>query len=224
MKVAVLIPTRGDRPRFLENCLRMINNQTRKPDHVLVVDDAPVNSSKDITWRYRIGYDRLRGQNFDVIALIEDDDWYSPQYLEKMLLTWENAGRPHLFGTTYTIYYHIGVLGYFTMNHHQRSSAMNTLIKPDLNFKWCPDDEPFTDLHLWKTIPGKLFTPEQLIGMGIKHGVGLCGGNSHSDRLHRYEKKYVGTPDPNREFLRSVVDEKSYSFYENYFLEEKSLT
>ncbi len=217
MKIAVLIPTRGDRPLFLENCLRMINSQTLKPNHIEVVNDAPLNNECDITWRYRNGYDKLRNKGFDVILLMEDDDWYAPNYIETMVNKWVEKGKPDLLGHTHTIYYHIKLFSYFTMNHLTRSSAMNTLIKADLNFDWCVDHEPYTDLHLWKTLKGVLFTPEKNICLGIKHGVGLCGGRSHLDRLHRYDKH--GTNDQNKEFLKSLMDEDSYNFYTNYFKE-----
>lgn len=218
MKVAVLIPTRNDRPGFLDNCIRMIHNQTLKPDHIEIVNDAPISDKVDITWRYRTGYERLRNFGFDVIALMEDDDYYSPDYLKTMVEQWQKHGKPDIFGTNYTIYYHIKLFSLFVMNHTQRSSAMSTLIKPDLDFKWCVDHEPYTDLHLWKTLKGITFRPEKHICLGIKHGVGLCGGRSHVDRLNRYD--YFA--DENKEFLKANTDKQSFKFYNNYFDEKKN--
>jgi len=237
MKVAVIIPDRNDRPRFLENCLRMLKAQTVQPDIIELVNDdfgtrifkapaigfttsPPENNGKmvpDITKRYRTGYDRLRGKGIDCILFIENDDWYRNDFIEKMTLEWEYQGRPDLLGTNYTIYYHIGLFARYTMQHETRSSAMSTLIKADLNFAWCPDHEPYTDIHLWKTIPNRvIFHPEEHICLGIKHGEGLCGGKSHSDRLFRYEPPR-GTKDPDKAFLKSVLDPESFEFYSNYF-------
>jgi glycosyltransferase involved in cell wall biosynthesis len=216
MRVAVLIPDRGDRPLFLENCLRMLRAQTLQPNHIEIVNDTPLSEECDITWRYRIGYDRLRNQNFDVIALIENDDWYSPDYLKVMVNKWNALGNPEIFGTNYTIYYHLRLRAYYTMFHDRRASAMNTLLKPDLeHINWPADSDPYTDIWLWKfCLKGFTFKPDSAISIGMKHGVGLCGGLSHTDRLHRYTGKR-GQPDNG--FLQSTLDPESYNFYSNLF-------
>lgn len=218
MRIGIIIPDRGDRPELLENCLRMIKTQTIQPCAVELVNHAPNSKSPDITERYRIGYDRLRNKNLDVIAFMENDDWYSPDYLATMISHWITYGKPTIFGTNYTYYYHIKLFQYFTMYHDQRSSAMSTLIKPDLYFPWCPDNEPFTDIYLWQKFgnqgQGTIFKPEKTICMGMKHGVGLCGGKSHVDRLNRYEQL-----DTDKSFLKNIMkeDPKSFQFYSNYF-------
>lgn len=209
MKIGIIIPTRGDRPALLVNCLRQLKAQTIQPDIIEIIDYAPRSNEKDITQRYREGYERLRKKNLHVIALIEDDDYYSPQYLETMIVEWLKAGRPDLFGTTYTIYYNINFKAWLTFYHNTRSSAMSTLIVPDMNFKWCPDHEPYFDIHIWKEIKNrKLFTPSKHICLGIKHGEGICGGQFHVDRQERYEN-----PDPEMKFLRENMDGESFEFY-----------
>jgi len=211
MKVAVLIITRGNRPELFENCLRMIRNQTRTPDHIEVVIDTPITEGCDITWRYKLGYDRLRNKGFDVILLIEDDDYYSPVYIETMLSEWGRFGKPNIFGTNYTIYYHIAKFAWFTYYHDIRSSAMSTMIRPDLNFEWCLNNDPFTDMHLWKVIKGITFEPIKHICLGIKHGTTMTGGKLHVDRLHRYTNQ-----DPSKEFLRKNMDAESFEFYSEF--------
>ena len=207
-KVAVLIQTRGDRSELLANCLRQLDAQTHLPDHIEVVDDQPQSHHADITWRYRTGYERLRGKEFDVIFFFEDDDWYSTDYIEVMLEAWEKQGRPNLFGTRYTIYYHIMLQKYFTMLHDDRASAMNTMIKPDMNLKWCNDADPFTDMWLWgrPELDRKLFKPQKHIAVGIKHGLTLTGGKSHVDRYNRYINDDNG-------FLKATLDEESFNFF-----------
>jgi glycosyltransferase involved in cell wall biosynthesis len=233
MKIAVLIPDRNDRPEFLKNCLRMIEGQTMKPEIVELVNDEPLTFNpdgymlpsekpkrRDITWRYRIGYDRLRDKGVDCILLMENDDWYAPNYIETMVNEWVKQGRPKMLGTDYTIYYHIGLFMYLTMNHKRRSSAMSTLIKPDLKFDWCVDHEPFTDIHLWKTVGGKIFSPITHICIGIKHGVGLCGGKLHNDeKTERYWR--MGIKDTDKTFIRSIMDEQSFNFYSTYLCNTK---
>ena len=217
MKTALLIPHRNDRPAFLDHLKYMISQQTIQPDIVLFVDYEPESPEKDITQRYRRGYDQLRYQNIDAILFMEVDDYYHPTYIETMVTEWQKHGSPDLFGTSYTYYYHIGIRKCFRMSHAQRSSAMSTLIRPDLSIKWCPDSEPYTDSHLWMVsgLKGVVFTPKQHICVGIKHDSGvLTGGNMHIDRLHRYDVH--GFSDPECEWLGNIVDKKSLDFYKNF--------
>lgn len=208
MKIGVIIPHRNNRPHFLKNCFRMIDAQTVQPDKVLLVNDSPINEKKDITWRYRNGYDQLRNKGFDALFLMEDDDWYAPDYIEVMINEWIRRGTPDLLGLDYTIYYHLLLKKHFIFNHPTRSSAMSTLIKPDLDFQWCPDHDPYTDIHLWNILKGQTFHPEKHICCGIKHGIGMSGGQLHNTRVYRYK-----TPMDISEFM----DKESADFYLNYF-------
>lgn len=209
MKIGIIVPTRGDRPKFLENCLRLIQNQTLKPHVVKVVDFAPISDKKDITMRYRIGYTEMCAEHdLDLIAFMEDDDWYAPDYLETMAREWEKHCKPDIFGTNYTIYYHIFRKEWFTMYHYTRSSMMSTVIKPNLAINWCDDEQPYTDVHLWQQLKGITYKPEKHICLGIKHGIGLCGGYSHVDKRHRFTEK-----DFDGQFFKSIVG--NVSFYES---------
>ncbi len=211
MKIAVVIPDRGDRPEFTRNCLRMMDCQTRKPDATFLVNYPPESDKKDITQRYRKGYEYATNSGADVVFFIENDDWYSKAYIETMVSAWEKHGKPDIFGTTSTIYYHIGKKAWFVMDHHSRSSAMSTMIKAGLDLTWPVDEDPYTDIHLWFNIKDKLtFGPIIPICVGIKHGVGLCGGQNHTDAMHRYLNN-----DPDMDFLRKTIDEESFKFYTN---------
>lgn len=190
----------------------MMGRQTLLPAHIEVVNDKPQSEEKDITWRYRLGYERLRGRGFDLIALIENDDWYAPDYLEQMVAAWKQHGEPDIFGTNYTIYYHLKLRGWFVMNHDTRSSAMSTLIRPDLSLSWPVDKDPYTDLHLWWKcgLKGITFRPEKHLCIGMKHGEGKCGGNNHLNKLERYVNA-----DPDLLFLQNHLDIDSLKFYLN---------
>lgn len=215
IKLGIIIPDRGDRPLFLENCLRMIEAQTFKPTIIELINEPAKNTDCDITYRYRTGYDKLRNKGLDIIALMENDDFYAPTYLETMVKEWVKRGRPQLLGTDYTIYYQIELFGYMTMHHMERSSAMSTLIKPDMDFKWCADTVAYTDMYLWDEsgLVGQVFHPDKHICIGIKHNVGLCGGYAHNPKkFYRFNER-----DNNKDFLRAHMDEKSFEFYANYF-------
>lgn len=213
LRLGILIPNRGcERVRFMENLIRMIEAQTFKPVHIELVDFEPTNEKCDITKRYRIGYENMKGKGLDLIALMEVDDFYSPEYLEYMVSKWFEFGKPKMLGTAYTIYYHIKLLKWFTFEHYNRASAMNTFIVPDLDIDWPVDEEPYTDIHLWRDIQGVVFTPEKHYSLGIKHGDGKVGGQNHVDKLDRFIHD-----DSDLRFLTAVMDKDSFLFYTNYY-------
>lgn len=234
VKIGVIIPDRGDRPEFLKQCHRMIERQTLKPSLISLGDNwvIPPTDEVDITKRYKHGYDTLRNQNLDLIAFIENDDFYAPTYLEYWANQWIEHGKPDLLGSNFTIYYHLKLKKHFTFHHESRSSMMNTFIKPDLVFEWCKDNDPYTDMHLWNMthmlgfqsiaapLKGKIIQPP-ILSLGIKHGVGMCGGVGHTseakivngqlanDRLNRYKNEDNG-------LLERTVDPESFKFYTEY--------
>lgn len=214
MRIGVIIPDRGDRPKLLENCSRMLQSQTLKPACLTLINYKPLSNGCDITQRYRLGYNSLKKSSLDMIAFIENDDWYAPDYLETMAAEFIAHGSPTLLGLDHTVYYHIGAFKHFTMHHSTRSSAMNTCIKPDLDIDFGPDDNPYTDAWLWEKYKSdaKIFIPKKEICMGIKHGVGMCGGQNHTTHMHRYVND-----DQDKKFLKSILDPISFDFYSNYF-------
>lgn len=213
MKLGVIIPDRGDRPELMENCLRMIKGQTFPPHQILQINYHPESDQCDITQRYRRGYDAMRGQDLDIIAFIENDDWYHAKYFEYMVRKWEENGKPDLFGNNYTIYYHLKLRRYFKFQHIQRASAMNTFIKPDLTLTWPRDHDPYTDQWLWVTqnIKSKIsIEPEFIVSVGMKHGIGKTGGAFHNHEDPREIRRYINE---DRGFLQNTLDKDSYDFY-----------
>lgn len=245
LKIAVLIPDRGDRPQLLANCLRMMEGQTLKPAHIEIIgveeestpppfDSAQGDTSNlqlltsifnitptdqcDITLRYRTGYERLRGKGYDLIALIENDDYYAPDYLEYMAAQWEANGRPQLLGHSYTIYYNLNIRAWRWWFHTERSSAMNTCIVPDLQLTWPADNDPYADIHLWfkNDLKRTIIKPDRHYCIGMKHGIGKCGGVAHVrgdgnagiDWMDRYTQT-----DPELTWLKENMDVERFKFY-----------
>lgn len=206
MKIGVLIPTRNDRPKFLEQAKRLLANQTLQPNEICIVDDIPLNDEMDITYRYRIGIERLNDK-VDVILLWEDDDYYCHTYIETMVNYWVMNGKPLLFGIAETIYYHLKLKAFNIIKHDGRASAMSTMVSTKLEIDYPKDNEPFFDLHLWKTYKGVTFKPKEPINIGIKHGIGKCGGKGHL-LAFRYDNQ-----DTEMNWLKSKVDNGSFKFY-----------
>lgn len=236
MRIAVIIPDRLDRPNFLAQCKKMLDYQSVKPDATFLINYLPRSEKPDITQRYRTGYERVSELNlkhpesaYDLIFFIENDDFYSPYYIEDMIAHWKLNGEPDLFGTSYTTYYHIGLRAYFNFYHPERASMMNTVIKPNLDIIWPPGHESFTDMHLWtrdRCLEGskKVWTPNSQLSIGIKHGVGMCGGRQHTTGLQRFTIKgglgneaAGGVDDSELKWLYQHVKEESiFNFYKSF--------
>ena len=108
-KVALITPTRGDRPLFKDQYWKIIENQTRKPDEVIVIDYPPISDKKDLSARYRKGIKAAEEKGCNIALLWEDDDWYHPEYIEWILDQWEKNKHPDVLGVEETYYYHIKV-------------------------------------------------------------------------------------------------------------------
>ena len=217
MKIAVITPTRGDRPQLLAQCKKYVDRQTIQATH-FVIDDPPIDPNKrDIGHRIRIGLERARDAGCHVAAIFEDDDWYSPTYLERQIGAWANAGCPRIFGVTETIFYHVGMRRWCRLLHRDRASLCGTMIRPDDVLKtgglqW---DMVFVDTMLWSRFFDPNFLapgPAEKLFVGIKHGVGLSGSGHH-----RNNPNLFASEDLNGCWLRSVVGEKDFEFYDPMF-------
>lgn len=211
MKTGILIPTRGDRPRFLEFAKLQLKRQTRQPDEILIFDAPPQSDRPDITWRYRNGCRMLAERGVDVMLFWEDDDWYSPRYIENMVGAWEQNGRPDIFGLSGTIYYNIFTRKWAQFGHPGRASMMSTMMTARAleGLKWCADDYSFVDIHLWKTIKSRRDIDVAVPWcIGIKHGIGLCGGGGHVNNWPSFKNF-----DPQFADLARFTDDPSVRFY-----------
>ncbi|MES2397943.1 MAG: hypothetical protein V4549_18165 [Bacteroidota bacterium] len=206
--IGVLVITRGDRPKFLAHSKYLMDQQTIQPDIIEIVDDKPLSDKVDITYRYRIGCERLFKKGADVIIFIEDDDFYRNDYIELMVKNWLENGAPELFGLSTTIYYNLMTNMYTHLSHPGRASMMSTMISKQAKIEWGEDSYAYTDMILWKQLKGVAVKLNETIAIGIKHGIGLCGGGGHTLNWGAYNLH-----DATKEFLRSNVDQKSFEFY-----------
>ncbi|RCW47884.1 glycosyltransferase family 2 protein [Paenibacillus prosopidis] len=120
MKVSIVIPT-YKRPDYLERLLNSISNQTFKSYEIIVVDDNSPNRSEydqlvtkyiKIFDKFRFlrndenkgaPYSRNRGiklAKYDFIALVDDDDEWLPEKLEKQIEMFSNGDEK--LGIVYT--------------------------------------------------------------------------------------------------------------------------
>lgn len=211
MNITAITPTRGDRPQFVENCIRMMQRQTVKLYQHLIIDYAPINDRHDIGARYKEGFEQAFTNGADIVFCIEDDDWYKDDYIEKMMEGWKQAQKPSAFGFQTSMYYHIPSYQYVNLRHPGRASMYNSLFdRSVLSLNW-PDDMRFLDIFLWKNLSGVSgYAPSSPVCIGIKHGIGMAGGSAHSDMFRAWERK-----DKGHEQLRKwmATDEEGLKFY-----------
>lgn len=215
MRIGVLIPTRGDRPELLGFATKQIEGQSRKPDEVIIIDEPPKNEKPDITYRYRIGCERLKNK-VDAILFWEDDDYYRHDYIERMERAFVERPSADIIGANSTVYYNIVTRKWAEFRHPGRASMFSTGIRTRSldKLKWCEDSYSYTDLHLWKSLSGVAFDSPGRIAIGIKHGIGLTGGGGHVSNWRAYDKY-----DPRYEDLLNMTDETAVNFYSSLTIE-----
>jgi glycosyltransferase involved in cell wall biosynthesis len=210
MKLALVIPTRGDRPKFLKQCHHLISRQTLQPDEIIFVDYAPKSSMKDITQRYKKGVEKATKRGCEAVIFWEDDDWYHPSYNEWLINNWVKQRKPSVFGVGETYYYNITANSRLYMAHENRTSMFCTMLKLPHPGPWPADHYPYLDMHLHKRHKVKTvnFPKNQVLAIGIKHGVGMVGGGGH-----HYRFKWDSIGEKARSWFVNQMDEE-LTFYD----------
>jgi len=242
MRITIITPTGGRNTAFAL-CERWMKRQTLKPDEWIVVDDfeKPTKCKmgqkvirREPFWQpgkmtlQRNLLEALKIATGDIILIIEDDDWYSPNYIENMVKKFEtlSEGKPIsnsslIIGEGHTIYYHLKnhTHKYFdNMNHASlfKTGFTKDLIPKinDLLIKHI--DEMYFDLHLWKDIKDcnkYVFLTTSPWSIGIK---GLTGDrfgetSGHLHKLPNLDEKYCN-------FLQKIMPKEDVDIY-MYILE-----
>jgi hypothetical protein len=208
-KFCVIIPDRGDRKDFTKHCLYQMSVQTVKPDKIYHIKYEPTSLIPDLIPRIRCGINAARRDGFDKCYIIENDDFYPINYFQKM-----QFDDYDFIGIVKTIYYSLLEKKYKIMNHqsHHRSSLFCTGFRISAlgDFDYPESTNRNLDMRLWEyaRIKGNyhLYNPV-VMPIGIKHGIGLCGGAGH-DITFGYDND-----DKSLEWLKNNTTIKSYEFY-----------
>lgn len=222
MRVGVVIPTRNNRPKLLERCLFYVKRQTANIERIEIVNYPQKRHPIDLTERYEFGIKKIASET-DVIFLMEDDDWYSPIYIQYMLEEWQKNKNPDIFGIGETYFYHPTAGYYWHKLHAERASAFSTMLKSNIinKINWRKMDELYTDIHLWKQLHGTTFIPSQPISIGIKHGRGPCGAAGHNAWFYeRGIDSGRAKKDNNLNWLESKIGKEDADFYRDFAKEK----
>ena len=225
-----LVTPTHDRPDAFSLCERWMSRQTYDlPLQWIVVDDGvtpvqttmnqqvvrldPVNIPRE---SFRKNYlEALQHVKGDTVVFIEDDDWYSVDYLEHIdgLLT---TGRT-LVGQRWPRYYNVRYLKYLI---HKNSTHHSSLCQTAMDVKWIPTVTEFLrsspaperlDTFLWKRLgvpqSAKRLEPRSTKCVGMKGLSKSFVGIHHTERSIRYYQ-----PDTNGDVLRSWIGDDAETY------------
>lgn len=219
--IVSIITCTGNRPEAFSLCKKYVERQTFKGTiQWVVIDDgkdaildagtltrknATVDTVRALrTWEPGLNTQRfnmeqaLRAVTGDYIFIFEDDDWYHPEYIERMLFLLK---KYPLVGEGNSKYFNIKARAWKEMRNTRSSSLSQTalhksimpLLKDAIN-----SGEFFFDIHLWrnayeKKIDSLIFTDKQL-SVGMKGLPGRDGlGTGHKVNSNVNERWF---PDP----------------------------
>jgi hypothetical protein len=218
--ITVITPT-GDRPLAFALCQRWMENQTMFPAQWLVIDDGkipigveqlsplveyirrepqPNDPKHTLVANLQKAFPLIKG---DKIIIIEDDEYYAPEYLAAMTA---RLAYYELVGIKNSKYYHLPSGGYCTHSNAGHASFAQTAFKATFlpTFKRCLDirSQQFLDIRMWRNAHrrGFLFIDEPPLYLGIKGLPGRPGiGIGHD------EKRYLEFDTPMRDRLKEWV-------------------
>lgn len=205
--ITAITPT-GDRPLAFALCQQWMRNQTRQPDQWIVVDDGKVPLKPFVSMQYvrrepqlddpqhtlflnlKAAVPLIKG---DKIVIIEDDEYYAPEYIEEMV---RRLTQHEVVGIGRSKYYHLPTGSYFQISNTTHASLAETgfrsSIMPELSGLW--DGDSSLDMRLWQKIgpPRSLLFVDTIkpLYLGIKGLPGRAGiGAGHNPALYRGRAK-----------------------------------
>lgn len=209
----ILLTATGGRPEAFELCVRWMNRQTTKEKvKWIIVNDVDIEDYSNIRddWELEIinpfprwepgqntqARNLLEGLNLvsetDRLFIIEDDDYYHPNYLEEA-----NKGLDHhdLVGECQTRYYNISNNSYKICPNKQHASLCATGMKgPAIRefIKQCHQNHKFIDMNLWAEFhgPKRLTKTNYVIGIkGLPGRPGIGSGHKMAPTLSGSTRK-----------------------------------
>ena len=239
--ITLITPT-GDRPEAFKLCEKYIARQTFRDFEWIVLDDSKnpmvctqgqthihtpetraqgslvckmrnILQDKNARGIYRDPGDLIRG---DTVVMIEDDDWYAPNYLEKVV---ERIGDADLYGEGRAMYYNVMLRRWYPRANLDHCSLCATSFKrtvlPEL-YKQLWTIDPYIDMRMWfkadQNLRRKVWDPTESgrTYVGIK---GMPGRKGYSPAHHpRHTEVLNATLDPNLEELHRLIGDDADAY------------
>lgn len=229
MNFTLVTPT-CDRPETFTLCEQWVARQSIPYHQWIVLDDGETPAKCTMGQTHLCFGEKTRGKQSlsrklkllmhrkeiiagDALAFIEDDDWYSRNYLE-VAAARLNEGHK-IIGEGYAIYYNVRSSRWHRHGNDQHASLAQTVVHRDAFEDLAKvveyDDCPFVDVRLWRDAAAtrKVFLPEidrpTLVGIkGIYSGYGI----GHSRPLPNH--------DADREYFYYLVGREEGRIYDKY--------
>lgn len=200
----LLTADRNDRSELLTHCKWQVSRFVSSFDEHLIVDYPAKSDRPDLTERVRVGYEHAKVKGYDWIVIVENDDFYNAQYLTQIL---HNTNGADFIGSEFTWYFNLRNRTWERTMHPNHSSLFCTAFRVSAmkDFKWNLANKVFLDIDIWRYARRFRRTFIELPAIGIKHGIGMCGGKGHV--------QVMANSDPELEWLQKRVDSKSFEFY-----------
>ena len=155
--------------------------------------------------------------DIEAIFIIEDDDYYRPIYLERMMARLQNY---KVLGEMNTIYYNVLYRTYFVNRNTSHSSLFQVAIRPEMVplFASCYH-EKFIDFKFYEKLHAQEyvrrgevgFFNENNLAVGIKGIIGRGGiGAGHGKLMNML-------PDPHMNWLQTQIPIEDAKLYEGYY-------
>lgn len=210
----VITPT-GGRPESLALLDRYLQRQTFQDFTWIVLDDCepctpvPERCDKYIKAEWTWTGKNTQSQSMlrlldevddkDKLVICEDDDWYGPDYLQKMF---DALDEYDVVGEAQALYYNIQNMTYQNMGNTKHASLCSTGVKnTGVQRLRKMAAKKYIDLELWKT-GGLLLETRDSVGIkGMPGRMGIGVGHSMN-----------GTPDPTGIYLWSLIGDDAYNY------------
>lgn len=238
--IALITPTGARRAQFNLCCHFMRRQSYQGLVTWIIVDDAEPRTTDAVGADFRLnwtiikvypmppwsggntqarnlaaGLDALqanyKNKDIEAIFIIEDDDFYRPIYIERMLA---NLKGFWVAGERNTIYYNVISRNYADNNNRAHSSLFQTVFIPEVIpiFRSCLP-APFIDAHFFMVMDKSkvnLFN-EGTLSIGMKGMPGRKGIGAGHTKMMRFPH------DTDLKFLKSLIGEEDANLYVQYF-------
>jgi len=224
MEILTLITPTGDRPLAFALCQNWIRKQTLQPNQWIVVDDGKVPLKPYVPMQYvrrepqpddpkhtlvlnlKTAMPLIKG---DKIMIIEDDEYYAPEYLEEMAC---RLNQHEIVGIGRSRYYHLPSGNYSRLPNITQASFAEMAFRSSFlpEFKKFLNGGQYIDIIIWRNIDKKrrfVFIDNGkplyvgMKGMPGRHGIG--GGHDKNHRIYRCHHC-----DESRKILNSWIPDK----------------
>lgn len=225
MRLSIVTPTR-DRPEAFALCERWIARQTRPPEEWIVVDDGDTPARPTLGQVHaRLEPGKSGAQSFadnvrkgleiasgDLIAVIEDDDFYPRGHLEDLVA---RLARADLAGSVWQPYYNLKRRVWKLYHNRGASLCQTGLRRSLLSLFFLVIDEAKTENSFG--IDGKLWAAAKRVGLALDNhdalaSIGIKGlpGLEGLGVGHRPTNDW--TPDPDGAKLREWVGDDAGAY------------